>query len=195
MQTLQDISIPKEKKYTSDLGITEIQKVNLAGFQLKNGTFLEDFELAYMTLGNMSPSKDNVILICHALSGTAHVAGIDKDTGRPGWWDFHVGPGKSIDTNHFYVISTNIIGGCNGSFGPSSNQYTKIENGDKITLNQKIGMNFPNITIEDMVEAQVRLIDFLKIETIYAVIGGSLGGMQALVWQQDTLREFNIAFP
>ena len=101
MHDIQDLPKNKEQEYKSDLGYTKVEIVKLPGFVLKSGESLQDFDLAYLTLGTLSEKKDNVILICHALSGTAHVAGLDKETGKPGWWDFHVGPGKSIDTDHF----------------------------------------------------------------------------------------------
>jgi len=170
---LQDQNV---KHYQSDLGITETKTVKLGPFQTVSGYLFPEIEVNYMALGTLSEKKDNVILVCHALSGNAHMAGIDPSTERPGWWDFHVGPGKSIDTDRFYVICSNVIGGCNGSTGPGS-------------MNPATGtpyaMEFPTITIRDMVRAQKELIEHLGIETLFAVIGGSMGGMQALVWTID----------
>ena len=160
----------------SDLGETRIKIEKFPGFSLHSKYELSDYELAYLTLGKLSETKDNAILICHALSGNAHVAGTDPETGKAGWWDFHVGPGKTIDTECFFVIASNVIGGCNGSLGPSSiNPQTK----------KPYGMSFPSISIHDMVRAQRGLIDKLGIEKLFAVIGGSLGGMQAMLWAAE----------
>ncbi|MCB1175470.1 MAG: homoserine O-acetyltransferase [Leptospiraceae bacterium] len=163
-------------RYQSPSGVTGTQVVRLPGMQTDSGYTFQELEISYMTLGRLSPRRDNAILICHALSGNAHVAGISPNSGRPGWWDFHVGPGRSIDTNRYFVICSNVIGGCNGSTGPTS-------------LNPETGqpwrMHFPPVTIRDMVRAQTRLIDHLGIETLFAAIGGSMGGMQSMVWGVD----------
>lgn len=162
--------------YHSDLGVTHTQVVALSGLRTQSGYDLPEIELSYQTLGTLSPRKDNVVLVCHALSGDAHLAGTHPTTGRPGWWDFHVGPGKTIDTNQFYVICSNVLGGCSGSTGPAS-------------INPKTGKpyatNFPPVTIRDMVAAQVKLIDHLGLDRLFAVTGGSMGGMQSLVWATD----------
>ena len=164
------------KEYHSDLGITHTQIVKLSGMRTQSGYDLPEIQISYQTLGTLSPKKDNAILICHALSGDAHVAGINAQTGRPGWWDFHVGPGKAIDTNHFFIICSNVLGGCSGSTGPSS---TDPQTG------KPFATNFPPITIRDMVAAQVKLIDYLGIEKLFSITGGSMGGMQALVWSTE----------
>ncbi len=159
--------------YVSPLGEVHTRTARLSGFQTRSGYRLKEIEINYLTLGKLSPEKDNAILICHALSGNAHVAGAHHETGRPGWWDLYVGPGKTIDTNKFFVICSNVIGGCNGSTGPTSiNPDT----------GQAYGMEFPPITIEDMVRGQVELIDHLGIQKLFSVMGGSMGGMQALIW-------------
>ena len=134
---------------------------------------LDKCEIAYETYGKINKNKSNVILVCHALTGDQFCSGIHPSTNKKGWWDILVGPGKVIDTNFFFVICSNVIGGCQGSTGPSS---INPKNGKQYNL------DFPVITIKDMVEAQVRLIDALGIEKLFAVIGGSMGGMQALVW-------------
>src|SRR5690606_28022976 len=122
--------------------------------------------------GTLSPRRDNAVLICHALSGDSHVARHDGDD-APGWWDVVVGPGKSIDTDRYLVICSNILGGCRGTTGPNSiNPAT----------GRPYGAQFPQITLADMVDVQRRLIDHLGIETLRAVVGGSLGGHQALTW-------------
>jgi len=130
--------------------------------------------LAYETCGTLNPEKSNVILVLHALSGDSHMAGYyDPKDAKPGWWDIMVGPGKGIDTDKYFVICSNIIGSCAGSTGPSSiNPDTDTE----------YGTHFPHITIGDMVEAQKALIDHLNIKSILSLIGGSVGGMQALEW-------------
>ena len=131
--------------YVSPLGEVHTRTARLSGFQTRSGYRLKEIEINYLTLGKLSPEKDNAILICHALSGNAHVAGAHHETGRPGWWDLYVGPGKTIDTNKFFVICSNVIGGCNGSTGPTSiNPDT----------GQAYGMEFPPITIEDMVRGR-----------------------------------------
>ncbi|MCC7209628.1 MAG: alpha/beta fold hydrolase, partial [Anaerolineae bacterium] len=138
---------------------------------------LRRFTLAYETYGSLNADRSNVILICHALSGDSHVAGYyTHDHGEaPGWWDDAVGPGKMFDTTRFYVICSNVIGGCQGSTGPSS----PGPNGKPYAL------NFPVITVADMVQAQRHLLDRLGIPRLFAVAGGSMGGMQALQWAVD----------
>ncbi|HTY90907.1 MAG TPA: homoserine O-acetyltransferase [Methanocella sp.] len=140
---------------------------------LESGQKLGPVTIAYETYGQLNKDKSNAILICHALSGDAHVAGWHDGDKKPGWWDIAVGPGKAFDTDKFFIICSNILGGCKGSTGPSSiNPST----------NKPYGLDFPVITIGDMVNAQKKLIDFLGIEQLYAVAGGSMGGMQALQW-------------
>lgn len=146
------------------------------GMELDNGSRLGPVTLAYETYGALSPEKDNAILILHAFSGDAHVAshpGQQGEDGAPGWWESMVGPGKAIDTDRYFVICSNILGSCMGSTGPSSeNPATKAP----------YGLDFPVVTIGDMVRAQKVLIDHLQISKLLAVIGGSVGGMQALQW-------------
>lgn len=141
---------------------------------LENGSQLGPVTLAYETYGTLTPSKDNVILILHALSGDSHAAGYytEKDS-KPGWWDIMVGPGKGIDTDKYFVICSNMLGSCMGSTGPSS---TNPE------TNRPYGTDFPFVTIGDMVSAQKMLLDHLGIQQILSVIGGSIGGMQVLEW-------------
>ncbi len=140
----------------------------------KSGAVLPRYELAYETYGALNSDKSNAILICHALSGHHHVAGFYADAPKSlGWWDNMVGPGKPIDTDKFFVVGLNNLGGCHGSTGPSS---VDPETG------KPYGSSFPVITVEDWVESQARLADYLGIECFAAVIGGSLGGMQALQW-------------
>jgi homoserine O-acetyltransferase len=141
---------------------------------LENGSQLGPITLVYETYGTLTPRKNNVILILHALSGDSHVAGYytEKDS-KPGWWDIMVGPGKGIDTNKYFVICSNMLGSCMGSTGPSS---TNPE------TNRPYGIDFPFVTIGDMVSVQKMLLDHLGIQQILSVIGGSIGGMQVLEW-------------
>lgn len=141
---------------------------------LESGARLGPVTLAYETCGALNADQDNAILILHAFSGDAHVAGYHHaDDPRPGWWDFMVGPDKGIDTDRYFVICVNILGSCNGSTGPASmNPATGKE----------YGLEFPMVTIADMVAAQKVLIDHLGVNKLHAVIGGSVGGMQALEW-------------
>ena len=141
---------------------------------LQSGAILGPVTLAYETYGVLNEKRSNVILVCHALSADSHVAahpGVDGE--KPGWWNDVVGPGCAIDTNHYFVICSNVLGGCAGSTGPSS---TNPRTG------RPYGLTFPIITVADMVEAQRRLLDALGVNELMAVIGGSLGGMQALQW-------------
>ena len=140
---------------------------------LESGRVLSGVRIAYETYGHLNRRKSNAILICHALSGDAHAAGYHEEEDRPGWWDIVIGPGKAFDTDRYFVICSNIIGGCKGSTGPSST--------NPVTGNP-YGISFPVITIRDMVNAQKALIDHLGIRQLYAVAGGSMGGMQVLQW-------------
>lgn len=137
------------------------------------GVSISNIPIAYKTYGTLNTARSNAILVCHALTGDQYVAGTHPVTGKPGWWDRMVGPGKPIDTSRFFVICSNIIGGCMGSFGPKE---TNPETG------KPYGLTFPFITIGDMVKAQALLMDHLGIEKLFCVIGGSMGGMQALEW-------------
>ncbi len=144
--------------------------------KLESGAKLGPVTIAYETCGRLSTAKDNVILITHAFSGDSHVAGYysdDVERKNPGWWDSMVGPGRGIDTDKYFVICSNVIGGCMGSTGPGSiNPAT----------DRPYGLDFPMVTIGDMVEGQKALIDHLGIPQLLAVIGGSVGGMQVLEW-------------
>jgi homoserine O-acetyltransferase len=143
-------------------------------FTLQCGKKLDDITIAYETFGKLNREKNNAILVLHALTGDSHAAGTyDTTDEKPGWWDVMIGPGKSIDTDIYFVICSNILGGCMGSTGPAS-----IRPEGESPYN----MNFPMVTIPDMVKAQKKLVDHFKIEKLLAVIGGSLGGMQALEW-------------
>ena len=141
--------------------------------KLDCGIELGPFAMAYNTYGKLNRDRSNAILICHALTGDHHVANIHPVTGKPGWWDLMVGPGKTVDTDRYFVICANVLGGCMGTVGPKE---TNPETG------QPYGLKFPVITIGDMVRAQALLIDHLGIDQLFCVIGGSMGGMQVLQW-------------
>jgi homoserine O-acetyltransferase len=169
-----------EASLASSVGIVSAQRAQFdTPLQFKSGAVLPRYEIVYETYGTLNADKSNAILICHALSGHHHVAGTYADAPKNiGWWDNMVGPGKPIDTDKFFVIGLNNLGGCHGSTGPIS---INPETG------KPFGSSFPVITVEDWAESQARLADYLGIQQFAAVIGGSLGGMQALQW--------SLAFP
>jgi homoserine O-acetyltransferase/O-succinyltransferase len=159
----------------SSVGAASAQKAQFAEpLRLRGGAELADFEIAYETYGRLNEARSNAVLVCHALNASHHVAGFyENDPQNVGWWDNLVGPGKPLDTNRFFVVGSNYIGSCFGSTGPASiNPAT----------GKPWGADFPVVTVEDWVEAQARLTDRLGIERFAAVIGGSLGAMQALQW-------------
>ncbi len=141
-----------------------------APLPLDSGQALDRVKIAYETYGELAADRGNAILVCHALTGDQHLASPHPITGKPGWWDRMVGPGKPIDTNRFHVICANVIGSCMGSTGPAS----------LASDGKPYGMRFPVITIRDMVRAQIALLDALGIARLHAVVGGSMGGMQVL---------------
>ena len=187
------LSQPARNPEAGGVGTIQTQYADIAQpLPLDSGATLAAVRLAYETNGTLTPTRDNAILVCHALSGDAHAAGWSADAAAPsavdgigadergarprgvlGWWDGLIGPGKAFDTNRYFVICTNIIGSCRGSTGPSSP--------DPAT-GQPYGTAFPVVTVGDMVRAQRALLDLLGIDTLLAVAGGSLGGMQALEW-------------
>jgi homoserine O-acetyltransferase len=162
----------------NSVGIVETKNIRLieanAPLKLQSGKSIATIEVAYETYGRLNEAGDNAILICHALSGNAHVAGLNSpDDKKPGWWDIMVGPGKGIDTNKYFVVCSNFLGGCSGTTGPCSiNPAT----------GKAYGLDFPIITIGDMVKVQKLLLDKLGIRQVLSVIGGSMGGMQVLKW-------------
>ncbi|HWU82004.1 MAG TPA: homoserine O-acetyltransferase [Methylophilaceae bacterium] len=159
----------------SSVGIVQAQTAHFSEpLALKSGETLPAYDLVYETYGTLNAERSNAVLICHALSGNHHVAGKYNESDKyPGWWDNLVGPGKPLDTDRFFVIGLNNLGGCHGSTGPSSiNPAT----------GKPWGAAFPLVTVEDWVTTQVRLADHLGIDQLAAVVGGSLGGMQALQW-------------
>jgi homoserine O-acetyltransferase/O-succinyltransferase len=161
----------------NSLGIVKLQSITFAdpsdALELESGRKLGPITIAYETYGHLNSDKSNAILILHAFSGDAHAAGYYEGEEKPGWWDDMIGPGKAFDTNQYFVICSNVIGGCRGSTGPSSmNPIT----------NKQYALEFPIITVADMVKAQQKLITSLGINRLLSVCGGSMGGMQALQW-------------
>lgn len=137
------------------------------------GVDLAPWQIAYQTYGELNAARSNAVLVCHALTGDQHVANLHPVTGKPGWWETMVGPGRPIDTDRFFVICANVIGGCMGTTGPASlNPAT----------GKPWGIDFPVVTIRDMVRAQAMLVDHLGIDSLFCVAGGSMGGMQVLQW-------------
>ncbi len=159
----------------NSVGIVTAQTAHFSEpLTLKSGEVLPQFDLVYETYGTLNAAKNNAVIVCHALSGNHHVAGKYAETDKnAGWWDNLIGPGKPLDTNKFFVVGLNNLGGCHGSSGPSS---------IKPKSKKPYGASFPLVTVEDWVNSQARLLDYLGISTLAAVIGGSLGGMQALQW-------------
>ncbi len=140
---------------------------------LDAGGVLTPFQIGYQTYGTLNAARSNAILVCHALTADQHAANVNPVTGKPGWWELMIGPGRPIDTDRFFVIASNVLGGCLGTTGPSSTNPA---------TGQPYGLDFPVVTIRDMVRAQAMLIDHLGIERLLAVVGGSMGGMQVLQW-------------
>ena len=164
-------------KFTTDTKLeSEIAYFENINLKLESGDIMDSFKLAFKTYGKLNADKTNAILVCHALTGDQYVAGNNPITGREGWWSRMVGPNKPIDTNKFFVICSNVLGGCAGSTGPK-----ELQNGSDVAY----GGNFPSVTIKDMVKAQSLLIESLNIEKLFSVIGGSMGAMQALQWAID----------
>lgn len=175
---MKDDAKKEQRPATASVGVVQTHHYTFAQppdeLVLESGEKLGPVTVAYETYGKLNSKKNNAVLIFHALSGDAHVAGVHEPNElKPGWWDFMVGPGRPFDTNKYFIICSNVIGGCKGSTGPSS-------------LNPKTGkpygLDFPVVTIGDWVEVQRRLIDHLGIHKLLNVVGGSMGGMQAMEW-------------
>jgi len=154
--------------------------------KLDAGVELSPFQIAYKTYGTLNADKSNAVMVCHALTGDQHVASIHPVTGKPGWWETMVGPGRPIDTDRYFIICPNVVGACMGSSGPAS---TNPRSG------KPWGLDFPVITIRDMVRAQAMLLDELSIESLFAVAGGSMGGMQVLQWAASYPQRVFAALP
>src|SRR5689334_10686972 len=159
----------------TSVGAVTAQKAHFEQpLRLKSGAELPTYDLAYETYGELNAARSNAVLVCHALNASHHVAGYyPEDPKNVGWWDNLVGPGKPLDTRRFFVVGSNYLGSCFGSTGPASINPAS---------GRRWGADFPVVTVEDWVEAQARLADRLGIERFAAVIGGSLGAMQALQW-------------
>jgi homoserine O-acetyltransferase len=172
-----DETVRRPWEETASAGVSETKTLTLDGaVTLASGRTLRDVEVAYETWGRLDHEGANAVLVCHALSGDSHLAGLrsgEDPAAAPGWWDVMVGPGKAIDTERFYVVCCNVLGGCSGTTGPSS---VDRETGDRW------GLRFPLVTIEDMVDVQARLLQAIGVHRLLAVVGGSMGGMQALAW-------------
>ena len=153
---------------------------------LDSGKRLSPFTIAYMTYGTLNAARSNAVLVCHALSGDQFVASTHPVTGKPGWWDYAVGPGKPIDTDRFYVICANVVGGCMGTTGPGEIDPSTGE---------PYGLGFPLVTVGDMVRAQAMLLDALRIDQLLCVLGGSMGGMQVLQWAASYPQRVYSAMP
>ncbi|WP_332681680.1 homoserine O-acetyltransferase MetX [Bosea sp. (in: a-proteobacteria)] len=154
--------------------------------QLDSGAVLEHWQIAYQTYGALNASRSNAVLVCHALTGDQHVASRNPITGKGGWWTAMVGPGKPVDTDRFFVICPNVLGGCMGTTGPAS---TNPETG------RPWGLSFPMVTIRDMVRAQAHLLDSLGIDSLFSAVGGSMGGMQVLQWAASYPQRVFCALP
>ncbi|MCL2116058.1 MAG: homoserine O-acetyltransferase [Methanobrevibacter sp.] len=180
------------------VGIVETKFFKIAkDLKLESGKTLSDVTIAYETYGKLNKEKNNAILVCHALSGDAHAAGWHEGDKKPGWWEILIGPGKALDSEKYFIISSNILGGCQGSTGPSSinPNSPKINIGEKDSEDIKYGLDFPVVTIKDMVKAQKKLVDSFKIKKLLAVIGGSMGGMQVLQWMVSYPKMVKKAIP
>jgi homoserine O-acetyltransferase/O-succinyltransferase len=154
--------------------------------RLDAGVELAPFQIAYQTYGTLDQNRANAVLICHALTGDQHVANVHPVTAKPGWWETMVGPGRPIDTERYFVICANVIGSCMGTSGPSSTNPA---------TGKPWGLEFPVITVRDMVNAQAMLLDQLGIDSLFAVAGGSLGGMQVLQWTASYPQRVFAALP
>jgi homoserine O-acetyltransferase len=152
----KSVTFPKDKPLVTD-----------------GGRIVAPLTIAYQTYGELNETRSNAILLCHALTGDQHAANTHPLTGKPGWWDAMVGPGKPFDVDRYFLICSNVVGGCMGSTGPASNNPA---------TGRAYGLEFPMVTIRDMVRAQAMLLDHLGIETLFCVAGGSMGGMQVLQW-------------
>ena len=169
------------------VGIVETEYLQISEpINLDSGEVLEEVSVAYETYGELNKEKSNAILVCHALTGDAHAAGWHEGDKKPGWWEIVIGPGKALDTEKYFIICSNVLGGCKGTTGPSSiNPKTGKE----------YGLEFPVITIADMVKVQKKLVDSFGITQLVAVIGGSMGGMQVLEWMVSYPKMMKKAVP
>ena len=167
--------------------LSKVKKIIVKNpLKLDCGKEISNFPLAYETYGKLNKNKDNAILVFHALTGDQFASGTNPVTNKEGWWSHALGPGKALDTEKFFVICANVIGGCLGSYGPNTIDAK---------TNKPLGTNFPVITINDMVNAQYNLLDYFKIEKLFAVAGGSMGGMQVLQFVSNFPNKSQLAIP
>lgn len=176
----------KEKNAKDDGFVEEVTLGEIHPLQLSSCGTLSPFKIAYKSWGKLNSDKSNAILVCHALTGDQYARGKNPLTGKDGWWPKMIGPGLPIDTNKYFVICTNVLGSCSGTSGPKEIN-TKT--------NEPYGLDFPVITIADMVSAQVMLVNYLKIDQLFSVIGGSMGGMQVLQWAVNHSARVRTAIP
>ncbi len=171
---MSSISLPPEPRSQVDDPSSLVARLGAdEPLVMDAGIPLGPWQIAYQTYGRLNADKSNAVLICHALTGDQHVANVSPVTGKPGWWTTMVGPGKPVDTDRFFVICANVIGGCMGTTGPASTNPA---------TGRPYALDFPVVTIRDMVRAQAALVDRLGIESLFCVVGGSMGGMQVLQW-------------
>ncbi|MEW5758917.1 MAG: homoserine O-acetyltransferase [Candidatus Omnitrophota bacterium] len=170
----------------NNIGLVKTEFFSFDELKLESGQVFGPITLAYETYGELNKDKSNAILILHALSGDAHAAGLHEGEKKPGWWDEMIGPGKAFDTDKYFIICSNVLGGCRGSTGPSSiNPKT----------NRPYALDFPIISIGDMVTCQKHFIDYLGIDKLLSVVGGSMGGMQVLSWMVKFPNKIKSAIP
>lgn len=188
-KNIDDIKAAKSKVARAQVHVPSSQLVRFGKDQpltLDSGASLSPFQIAYETYGTLNENKTNAILICHALTGDQYCASEQPITQKPGWWGALIGPGKPIDTDKYFIVCSNVLGGCLGTTGPAS---IDEETG------MPYGLDFPVVTIGDMVRAQAMLIDHLGIDTLFAVVGGSMGGMQVLQWASSYPERVFAAIP
>ena len=174
VKSIPSPAIAEERSHEADHPTSQLAQFGAeAPLKLDCGIDLSPFQIAYQTYGTLNAARSNAILVCHALTGDQHVFNTHPVTGKPGWWETMVGPGRPLDTDQYFIICANVIGACMGSTGPASTNPA---------TGKPWGLDFPIITIPDMVRAQAMLIDRLGIDTLFAVVGGSMGGMQVLQW-------------
>ena len=180
-------NLNQTSKVNNKILIKETQKhYSSIDMLLEGGQKIEDAIIAFSTWGVLNKNRSNAILICHALSGDQYAAGINPVTKKEGWWQNIIGPNKVLDTNKYFIICPNVLGGCMGTTGPSSiNKSSK----------RPYGLSFPIYTIKDIVNMQVKLIDYLKIEQLFSILGGSMGGMQVLEWASSHSNRVYTAIP
>lgn len=191
---MHDMQVGMAEKVTSffgpDYSEASVGRIALLAedtpFRLASGKEIHNFPIAYQSWGTLNADKSNAVLVCHALTGDQYVIGEHPVTGRSGWWEQLIGPGRAVDTDRYFVLCSNVLGSCMGSFGP---KHTDAESG------RPYGLSFPVVTIGDMVRAQALLLDKLGIEQLACVIGGSMGGMQVLEWAARFPQRVRAAIP